>query len=225
MSSQRPVSNAAGRRLEALADIRRALRERERVTEEDAARADQARAAEQRERELFSTSVGRVAPLRRPAPAPSPRTPPSATPRQRQRDDAAVLVEAMSDTFDATTLLDVDADLSYRRPGLGPDIVRKLRRGVWTLQGDLDLHGLRRDEARQRVDLFLRDAARAGLRCVRIVHGKGLGSPGREPVLKHKVKSWLAQRTEVLAFTHARAADGGHGALIVLLAPPAPRER
>ena len=87
------------------------------------------------------------------------------------------------------------------------------------LQDEIDLHGLRSDEARERVAEFLRDSARAGLRCVRVVHGKGLGSPGREPVLKAKVKSWLVQRSEVLAFTHARPADGGHGALIVLLKP------
>ena len=85
------------------------------------------------------------------------------------------------------------------------------------LQDEIDLHGLRRDEAHERVAGFLRDATRAGLRCVRVVHGKGHGSPGREPVLKAKVKSWLVQHRDVLAFTHARPADGGHGALIVLL--------
>ena len=75
-----------------------------------------------------------------------------------------------------------------------PEVVRKLRRGVWVLQGEIDLHGLRRDEARERVAAFLREAARNGLRCVRVIHGKGNGSPGREPVLKAKVKSWLVQR-------------------------------
>jgi len=87
------------------------------------------------------------------------------------------------------------------------------------LQDEIDLHGLRSDAARERVADFVRDSARAGLRCIRVVHGKGLGSPGREPVLKAKVKSWLVQRSEVLAFAHARPADGGHGALIVLLKP------
>jgi len=78
---------------------------------------------------------------------------------------------------------------------------------------------MRREEARDRLAAFLRMAAQSGKRCVRVVHGKGLGSPGREPVLKGKVKSWLMQRSEVLAFTYARPADGGHGALIVLLEP------
>jgi len=143
--------------------------------------------------------------------------------RQRQRDEAAALVESLSDGFNAESLLDTDDALSYRRSGIGIDVVRKLRRGVWVMQAEIDLHGLRRDQARERIDTFLRDAAREGLRCVRVVHGKGLGSPGREPVLKAKVKSWLVQRNEVLAFTHARPADGGHGALLVLLRPGAKR--
>jgi len=147
------------------------------------------------------------------------RTRPPALARQRQRDEAAALAESISDAFDAESLLETDDALSFRRRGIGLDVVRKLRRGVWVIQDEIDLHGLRSDGARERVGGFVRDSARAGLRCIRVVHGKGLGSPGREPVLKAKVKSWLVQRSEVLAFTHARPADGGHGALIVLLKP------
>jgi len=69
---------------------------------------------------------------------------------------------------------------------------------------------------------FLREAARQGLRCVRVVHGKGNGSPGKEPVLKHRVHSWLVQKSVVLAFTQARAAEGGSGAVVVLLQPTTP---
>ena len=186
--------------------------ERERV---DAERAHAK--AERRERFLFATEVGTVLPLRKPAHAPPvlPRPPPAA--RQRERDDKAVLVEAISDAFDVETLLDTDDALSFRRRGIGMDVVRKLRRGVWALQGELDLHGLRSDAARERLASFLRESARLEHRCVRVVHGKGLGSPGREPVLKGKVKAWLVQHRAVLAFTHARPADGGHGAVIVLL--------
>ena len=97
-------------------------------------------------------------------------------------------VEAISDDFDAESLLDTDDALSFRRRGIGIDVVRKLRRGVWVLQGEIDLHGLRRDEARERLADFLREAARSGKRCVRVVHGKGHGSPGSEPVLKAKVQ-------------------------------------
>jgi DNA-nicking Smr family endonuclease len=96
-------------------------------------------------------------------------------------------------------------------------VVRKLRRGVWAIQARLDLHGLRRDAARERLGAFLREAMQRGLRCVRVVHGKGLGSPGRQPVLKGKVRAWLVQKSEVAAFVQAQGNQGGHGALIVLL--------
>ena len=172
---------------------------------------------ERRERELFARSVGPVAPLRRAAPPPLPRPRPEPEPRQRQRDEAAALAASISDAFDAESLLDTDEALSFRRPGIGPDVVRKLRRGVWVIQAQCDLHGLRRDEAREALAAFLRDAVAAGLRCVRVVHGKGNGSPGRNPVLKGKVRNWLVQSDAVIAFTQARAADGGLGALEVLL--------
>ncbi|HON31263.1 MAG TPA: Smr/MutS family protein, partial [Ottowia sp.] len=139
-------------------------------------------------------------------------------PLQRQRDEQAVLREAISDQFDASTLLHTDEHLSFRRPGIGPDVAARLRRGHWAVQAQIDLHGLRRDEAREALGQFLRDAQRAGLRCVRVVHGKGLGSPGRTPVLKDKVHGWLIQKNQVLAFVQARPLDGGAGALLVLLA-------
>jgi DNA-nicking Smr family endonuclease len=203
-----------------LASLRTALREKQAAAEAAEAHERERAAAEQRERELFAREVGTVVPLRKAALAmpPRPRTP--AVARQRERDEAAVLAESISDEFDVESLLETDDALSFRRRGVGPDVVRKLRRGVWVTQAELDLHGLRRDEARERLAGFLRDASRSGLRCIRVVHGKGLGSPGREPVLKAKVKSWLVQREEVLAFTHARASDGGHGALVVLLQTP-----
>ncbi len=208
-----------GRHLADLAQIRATLLERQRQAEADVAATRAAAATERREPSLFAASVGQVVPLRRAA-APAPARPrPAAIARQRQRDEAAALAESISDAFDGESLLESDDSLSFRRRGIGVDVVRKLRRGVWVLQGEIDLHGLRRDEARERIAAFLHDAARSGLRCVRVVHGKGHGSPGREPVLKAKVKSWLIQRSEVLAFTHARPADGGHGALIVLLKP------
>jgi DNA-nicking Smr family endonuclease len=138
-------------------------------------------------------------------------------PVQQQRDEQAVMREALSDEFDVETLLDTDEALSFRRPGLGPDVVRKLRRGQWQLQGQLDLHGLRREDARLALAEFIRYAHKSGWRCVRVIHGKGLGSPGKTPVLKNRVHSWLVQKKEVLAFAQARPADGGAGALVVLL--------
>ena len=214
-----PKALLKARSLDELSQIRTALLEQRRAAEAKLAAEREQAAAEKRERDLFANAVGQVVPLRRAAHAAPERPRPAPRARQRERDDRAVLVEAISDAFDAESLLDTDDALSFRRRGVGLDVVRKLRRGVWVLQGELDLHGLRRDEARERLAAFMRDAAKSGKRCVRVVHGKGLGSPGREPVLKGKVKSWLIQRSEVLAFTHARPADGGHGALIVLLRP------
>jgi DNA-nicking Smr family endonuclease len=208
-----------GSHLADLAEIRAALLEQRRQAESLAAVERQRVVAERREQSLFATAVGAVVPLKKSATPALARARPPALARQRQRDEAAALAESISDAFDVESLLETDDALSFRRRGIGIDVVRKLRRGVWVLQDEIDLHGLRSDAARERVADFVRDSRRAGLRCIRVVHGKGLGSPGREPVLKAKVKSWLVQRSEVLAFTHARPADGGHGALIVLLKP------
>ena len=208
-----------GNHLADLAEIRAALLEQRRQAESLAAVERQRVVAERREQSLFATAVGAVVPLKKRAAPVLARARPLAIARQRQRDEAAALAESISDAFDVESLLETDDALSFRRRGIGIDVVRKLRRGVWVLQDEIDLHGLRSDAARERVADFVRDSARAGLRCIRVVHGKGLGSPGREPVLKAKVKSWLVQRSEVLAFAHARPADGGHGALIVLLKP------
>ena len=174
------------------------------------------------EKELFSRAVGPVKALpakHRPghrAELPLVQAPPIAV--QHQLDELAVMREAISDEFDAETLLDTDDALSFRRPGMGPDVTRKLRRGGWSIQGQLDLHGLRREDAREALSHFIKDATKVGWRCVRVVHGKGLGSPGKTPVLKGKVQSWLVQKQEVLAFVQARPAHGGAGALVVLLA-------
>ncbi len=167
--------------------------------------------------DLFRRSVGEVAPL---SPidkiaVPVPRPLPIA--RQHQADERAALQESLSDEFSVETLLETDDALSFARNGIGPDTVRKLRRGHWIIQAQLDLHGLRRDEAREALAEFLRSASKRGLRCVRIIHGKGLGSINKEPVLKNKVRSWLVQKDEVIAFCQARAVDGGSGALVVLL--------
>ena len=175
------------------------------------------------ERTLFVRAAGNVQPLaehrarHQRVQLPTEQPPPIAI--QQQLDDVRVLREAISDEFDATTLLDTDDALSFRRPGVGIDVTRKLRKGAWSIQGEIDLHGLRRDEAREALGEFLRESLKRGWRCVRVVHGKGLGSPGKTPVLKGKVHSWLVQKNEVIAFVQARADEGGAGALVVLLRP------
>jgi DNA-nicking Smr family endonuclease len=138
---------------------------------------------------------------------------------QRQKDEQAVLRDALSDGFDVSSLLETDDALSFRRPGIGIDVTQKLRKGDWSIQREIDLHGLRSDEARVALSEFIRLAQRQGLRCLRVVHGKGLGSPGKTPVLKSKVHSWLIQKNQVMAFVQAKPAEGGAGALVVLLKP------
>ena len=138
-------------------------------------------------------------------------------PRQRIADEAQALASSLSDDLDVTTLLDTDADLAFRREGISQAVLSRLRRGHWSVQRHLDLHGMTREVAREALALFIRHAERDGLRCVRVVHGKGNGSPGREPVLKGKVRAWLVQKSQVIAFAQAPATDGGHGAVLVLL--------
>jgi DNA-nicking Smr family endonuclease len=194
---------------------------------------EQLRAAEQAERErrarvvseeanAFRGALGGVKRMpvsdryvAKPVPTAAPRAAPVRA-RSEAEDNAAVLRESLSDLFDVDGLLDDDPTLSYARDGVGPDVVRKLRKRHWPVQAELDLHGLNRDAARDQVGDFLRRSGLRGLRCVRIIHGKGLGSAGGEPVLRSMVHSWLVQK-EVVAFCVANRADGGHGALIVLL--------
>ena len=207
--------------LKDLQHIQRKLAEqRQLAAAQEAARREAERHAHA-ERNLFVRAAGAVQPMRAHGRVHlAPEQPPPVA-AQQQMDDQRVLREAISDDFDAGTLLDVDDALSFRRPGIGPDVTRRLRKGHWSIQGEIDLHGLRREEAREALSAFVREAHRRGWRCVRVVHGKGLGSPGKAPVLKGRVQSWLVQKSEVLAFVQARGDEGGAGALVVLLKPAA----
>lgn len=138
-------------------------------------------------------------------------------PRTQAEDDAAVLRESLSDAFEVDHLLDDDPSLSFTRAGIGSDVVRKLRKGAWPVQDELDLHGMRRDTARDQLGDFLSRAAKRKLRCVCVIHGKGLGSAGGEPVLRSMVHSWLEQKDDVIAFCAANVDGRSHGALLVLL--------
>jgi DNA-nicking Smr family endonuclease len=212
------------RGLEQLKALReRIQREQETQAALTAQRAEQA-LREQQARNVFAEAVGPVQTLRDKGRAEVPRQRPEPHPHQRERDERAAMRETLSDEVDVESLLLTDDGLSFRRPGIGADVPVRLRRGQWALQGELDLHGLTREEARERLSAFLREAHRRGQRCVRVVHGKGNGSPGRQPVLKDKVQRWLAQRVEVIAFAQASGAQGGAGALLVLLAPRVAKE-
>jgi DNA-nicking Smr family endonuclease len=205
--------------LKDLHQIQQKLVERQQIAAAQEAARKEAERRLHAERTLFARSVGEVRTIRghRRVDLAPEQPPPIAV--QQQLDEQRVLRESISDEFDASTLLDIDDALSFRRPGIGTDVTRKLRMGEWSLQGEIDLHGLRREEAREALATFIRDAHRRGWRCVRVVHGKGLGSPGKTPVLKSKVQSWLIQKNEVLAFVQARGDEGGAGALVVLLKP------
>jgi DNA-nicking Smr family endonuclease len=115
---------------------------------------------------------------------------------------------------------EIESEQTFRRTGLGADVVSKLRRGHWAVQAELDLHWHTRDQAHAALVLFLAEARSHGWRCVRIIHGKGLSSPNREPVLKGKVRRWLTLRNEVLAYCEAPSHSGGSGAVLVLLMAP-----
>lgn len=225
----RPVSPAPARSarlrpiggLEALATVKAALLREAEDRRERAIRERREREAREREARVFQDALAGVRPLEPTGRVRlvAPRTPP--VPAQTRRDESAALAQSLSDEIDVERLLDVDEQLSFRRAGVGGDTLRKLRRGEWSVQARLDLHGLRTDQAREAIAAFLPGCVRDGLRCVRIIHGKGLGSVDRQPVLKDKVLRWLSQRQEVLAFCQAPPFAGGSGALLVLLRAPA----
>ena len=199
--------------------VQKKLAEQQKLAAAQEAARQEAERRRRAEEDLFKRAAGAVKPIRQPPRVPLASEQPAPIPVQQQLDDQRVLLESLSDEFDASTLLDVDDAMSFRRPGIGTDITRKLRKGHWSIQRELDLHGLRREDAREALAAFLRTAHKEGIRCVRVVHGKGLGSPGKTPVLKGKVQSWLIQKNEVLAFVQARADEGGAGAVVVLLTP------
>ncbi len=169
--------------------------------------------------EEFRQAVADVAPLKRPHRHALKGPPPPPVALQRRRDEHAALHESLHGPVSLDDALDSGDELTYLREGLSRQILRRLRRGHWVVQDSLDLHGMNRFTAADAVAVFLRACSARGHRCVRIVHGKGLGSKNREPVLKTKLRKWLPPRDEVLAFCQAPAAHGGGGALLVLLKP------
>ena len=212
-------------KLNSLADLKRvkkelaAQAERERLAEVEKKAAALRAKKQAAQRNLFQAAVGKIQPLAHTERANLRPAPPAARPLQLEKDEAAALQEALSDEVDITSLLDTDAQLSFRRQGVGPDVPQNLRKGKWAIQRQIDLHGLRSDDAREALSAFIRTAHAHGIRCIRVVHGKGLGSPGKTPVLKDKVHRWLVQKEDVIAFVQAPPAQGGAGALLVLLKP------
>ena len=167
--------------------------------------------------ELFRATVSDVTPLSGHGRVRHTPPPPKPVPSQRLRDDRETLEESLSHQHPWDAGSETGEELCYLRNGVGAPVLRRLRRGHWVIQDELDLHGLTVVEAHALLASFLNHCVRRGLRCVRIVHGKGLRSKNREPVLKRKVAGWLIQREEILAYCQARQADGGSGAVVVLL--------
>ena len=166
---------------------------------------------------LFRNAVRDAIPLETPPRASLAAKQMSPVPVQSLLDHHDALAESASGFHSWEQSLETGKEACYLREGLGRDVVRKLRRGHWVAQDMIDLHGQNREEARRLLSAFLGACLKRGLRCVRVVHGKGLRSPNREPVLKSKVQHWLARRDEVLAFCQAPQSEGGSGALLVLL--------
>ncbi|OGA15049.1 MAG: hypothetical protein A3G25_04365 [Betaproteobacteria bacterium RIFCSPLOWO2_12_FULL_63_13] len=142
---------------------------------------------------------------------------PPPVPVQSLLDAHETLKESLSGTLDGEQMMETGEELVFLRPGLSREILKRLRRGHWVVQEHLDLHGMNTEQARHLLAQFLAACSRRNRRCIRIIHGKGLRSPNREPVLKNKVRLWLARRDDVLAFCQAPATQGGGGALLVLL--------
>jgi DNA-nicking Smr family endonuclease len=142
---------------------------------------------------------------------------PAPIPLQRLRDERAVLDESLTTSAHPDAGTASGEELVYVRAGIPKSVLRNLRRGHWVIREALDLHGMTSPQARQATAAFLAMCLQRGVRCVRIIHGKGLRSPNREPVLKRKLANWLMQRDEVLAYCEARPSDGGSGAVVVLL--------
>ncbi|MBU1690434.1 MAG: Smr/MutS family protein [Gammaproteobacteria bacterium] len=168
------------------------------------------------ESNLFRTSIGDTRPLPDNGKAVFPPSLPWPDLRRNRADTNPLPADALSDHI-PQELTETGEEFFFQRPGVAPLTMKRLRRGYWGIQAELDLHGMTSDEARACLIGFLDECKQLGLRCVRVIHGKGLSSRNREPVLKLKAASWLMQRDEVLAFCQARPIDGGSGAVIVLL--------
>jgi DNA-nicking Smr family endonuclease len=168
-----------------------------------------------RDRELFRDAVKDVLPLKQDKILPFQQHL-APIPRQRRRDESLVIRDMMSDAFEPAEL-ETGEELLYLRPELQKRLLRHLRQGRFSIGAELDLHGMNVPMARYALAGFLEKCERNNIRSVRIIHGKGRGSYHKEPVLKGKVNTWLQQREDVLAFCSARSADGGTGAVYVLL--------
>ena len=170
------------------------------------------------DKDLFRRAMSGTKPLRTETRAPSPEKKPKPKARSTEADRKEVLQESMQADIDTMEYGNADS-LRFKRASVSRTTMRMLGRGGYAIQAEIDLHGMTVAEAKPRLAAFIERCARNDKLCIRIVHGKGLGSGDRGPVLKKSVNRWLRQWDAVLAFVSARQVDGGTGALYVLLRP------
>jgi DNA-nicking Smr family endonuclease len=174
---------------------------------------------EQDDSELFRRAMRDVKPLQHPLRVPPVRRSPRPRAKFARAERAAVLQESLGSGIDLHEVQPGD-ELLFRRGGVPETVLRGLRRGLYRVEAEIDLHGLTVSQAAAQLAAFLREARAHQLRCVRIIHGKGLRSGARGPVLKNAVNALLRRSDPVLAFASARPVAGGTGATLVLLARP-----
>ena len=165
---------------------------------------------------LFRRSIEGAKPLQTEKRVPEPRKKPLPKARFSRADEEKALEESLDVDIDTMEAANAES-MRYHRPHVGKRTMRRLSRGKYAVQAEIDLHGMTVAEARPRLADFIDYSVKQGLTCVRIVHGKGLGSGHRGPVLKSAVNRWLRKWDSVLAFVSARQVDGGTGAVYVLL--------
>ena len=168
------------------------------------------------DRDVFRRALADAKPLRATRRAEEVIRKPAPRARFARADEMAALRESLEADIDDTESHGGES-LCFHRPSVGKRTMRKLSRGNFSVQADIDLHGMTVAEAKPRLSEFIASCARDGKLCVRVVHGKGLGSGNRGPVLKQKVNRWLRQWDTVLAFVSTRQVHGGTGAVYVLL--------
>ena len=164
----------------------------------------------------FRRAMSGAKPLKRSERAPHVKPKPRAKARFARADERAVLAESLEDDLDVIEQ-DSGGALRFQRQHVGRRTMRKLARGGYSVQDEIDLHGMTLAEAKPRLADFIDYSTTQGKLCVRVVHGKGLGSGERGPVLKNAVNRWLRNWDSVLAFASTRQVDGGTGAVYVLL--------
>jgi len=165
---------------------------------------------------LFRDAIGRVRPIKRGASAPPAKPKPPPKPVQSEQDEARVRDELLVHAFDPAAI-EVGDEIHYLKPGQPPRLLKRLRRGQFSVRAELDLHEMTIPVAREAIRAFLDESLARGDTCVRIVHGKGLRSRAEGPVLKRLTATMLSRRKDVLAYASARPAQGGTGAVVVLL--------